>query len=722
MKQLIQNFRTGAIELVEVPCPPVKPGHVLVKTHKSLLSSGTERTVTEFATSSLMSKARQRPDRVKSLLNQMQVQGVTQTVKSIKDRLENFYPLGYCNMGTVIAVGEGVEKIRPNMRVVCNGHHAEIVSVPKNLCAEIPENVEDNMAVFTILASIALQGIRISKPSLGERFVVIGLGVVGLLTVQILHAHGCSVLGIDPDSNRTDIARKLGAETLASTESQLILNTAKNFSCGMGVDAALITASTTSNDPIRNAAQMCRKRGRIILIGATGLNLQRNDFYEKELSFQVSCSYGPGRYDPNYEEAGNDYPTGYVRWTEQRNFSAVLQLMSNGSLETRELISHQYPFESAAESYDLLLSSLPSLGIVLDYTLQNENANLLQNKTVTLSPIAKKYSMSCPSIALIGAGNYAKYALLPAMEKYGARLHTLVSNGRPETSKLATKYKFEHLSTDIETVLTNEEINSVVIATRHDNHAELTCKALLAGKNVFVEKPIAISKNQLDNIKNAYACKEATSAILMVGYNRRFAPHTIDAKRFFESKAEPKFLLYTVNAGKVPSNHWVLSPKIGGGRIIGEVCHFVDLACFLIGSQVVSLNTVPVIHNQHESDDGISTTIQFAEGSIAVINYITNGHEKVPKERIELHCGNTSLLINDFKNIESYGLSGLHPTKIKGQDKGNATCMHSFLKCVAEGIEAPMTFRDIISSTQLVFRIDELKNSLRKNIKSQANT
>jgi len=719
MKQLIQNFRTGAIELVDVPCPPLKPGHILVKTHRSLLSSGTERTMTEFATANLINKARQRPDQIKSLLTQIQAQGVNQTVKSIKDRLERFYPLGYCNMGTVIEVGEGVEKFRPNMRVVCNGHHAEIVLVPKNLCAKVPDNVDDNKAVFTILGSIALQGIRISEPTLGERFVVIGLGVVGLLTAQILRAHGCLVLAIDPDSKRTDIARQFGAETLTSTDSELIMNTAKNFSSGMGVDGVLITAATTSNEPVHNAAQMCRKRGRITLIGTTGLNLHRSDFYEKELSFKVSCSYGPGRYDPIYEETGNDYPTGYVRWTEQRNFTAVLQLMSNGGLETEELISHRYPFDNATEAYDLLLSNSPSLGIILDYKFQDDKRNLFQNKTITLSNVSKTYSEASPSLALIGAGNYAKYSLLPAIEQYGARLHTLISNGRPEASKLAARYKFENLSTDIDEALANEEINCVVIATRHDSHADLTCKALSAGKNVFVEKPIAISQNQIIDIENAYTSNKADPAILMVGYNRRFAPHIVDAKYVFQSKAEPKSLFYTINAGKVPNNHWVLSPHIGGGRIIGEVCHFVDLACFLIGSEVVSLHAAPVVNNPHESDDGISATIQFSDGSIAIINYITNGHEKVPKERIELHSGNTSLLINDFKNIQGHGLANFHPTKLKKQDKGNTQCIHTFLKCVSEGIEPPITFYDIISSTKIVLRIDELKNSMEQNFASQ---
>ena len=708
MRQLIQKFGTGGIELAEVPCPPVKPGYVLVATRRSIISSGTERSITEFAGAGLISKARQRPGQVKAGVERGRSQGAIKTVRAVKERLERWYPLGYCNIGTVIAAGSEAGEFAPGMRVACNGFHSEIVSVPKHLCAEVPPEVDDDSAAFTVLGSIALQGVRLAAPTLGERFVVIGLGLVGLLTIQILRANGCKVLAFDPSEARAGIGRQLGAEVVTATDGETILQAASEFTRGDGVDSVLITAATESDEPMHNAAQMCRKRGRIVLVGVTGLNLQRRDFYEKELSFQVSCSYGPGRYDSNYEDRGEDYPPGFVRWTEQRNFTAVLDLMASGGLKAEPLISHRFAFDNADQAYDLLVGGEGSLGIMLEYEADKTAANALQNRTVTLSKPAGRYSSTAPCVALIGAGNYAAYALLPALQQAGARLHTVMSGGRPETVKLAKKYGFERLTTDLDEILTNADINCVVIATRHANHADLACQALKAGKNVFIEKPIAISREEMHAVEEAHAAAP-DGPRLMVGYNRRFAPLIVKAKALLQSSREAKSLIYTVNAGHVPENHWTLAADIGGGRIIGEVCHFVDLACHLVDAEIVSLQALPARATAAGEDDGASAALQFADGSIAAIHYLTNGHSAIGKERLEIHCAGRSLMLDDFKSLEGHGWQGFQNLGGKTQDKGNAACMNAFLRCLSTGDASPIPFAQLISSMEAVFRIDELK-------------
>ncbi len=700
MRQLIQNYRTGGIELAEVPAPPVKPGHVLIATRRSVISSGTERSITEFAGASLVSKARQRPGNVKKVIERVRAQGVRQTVQAVKDRLERWYPLGYCNIGTVIAAGPDAGAFRPGMRVACNGNHSEIVSVPKHLCAEVPAEVGDDNAAFTVLGAIALQGVRLAVPTLGERFVVIGLGLVGLLTVQILRAHGCQVLAIEPGESRAALGLELGAEVLSESDGETILKRAGEFSRGAGIDGVLITAATESDEPMHLAAGMCRKRGRIVLVGVTGLNLSRADFYAKELSFQVSCSYGPGRYDPDYEEGGQDYPAGFVRWTEQRNFTAVLELMAEGKLATDALISHRFPFDDAAKAYELLVGGQPSLGIMLDY--EEADAAALQTKTVSLAAPAR-YDSTKPVVALIGAGHYATHALLPALQQAGAGLHTVMSGGRPEVAKLAKKYGFERLTTEAEEIFATDAINSVVIATRHDSHADLAARALRAGKNVFVEKPLAITDAQLQMVQEAY---DKSDARLMVGYNRRFAPLIGKMRALLHESDAAKSLVYTINAGHVPDNHWVLKPEVGGGRIIGEVCHFLDLACHLIGAELVSVKAVPM--RGIAGDDGVSAALQFADGSAAAIHYVTQGHGGVAKERLEVHTGGRSLLLDDFRTLTGHGWPGFSAVGGKSQDKGNAQCMHAFLRCVADGAPAPIPFAEIAAGTEALFRIDAL--------------
>ena len=707
MRQLIQKFGTGGIELAEVPCPPVKPGHVLIATRRSVISAGTERTITEFAGAGLVAKARQRPGQVKAVIDRVRSQGVIKTVRAVKDRLERWYPLGYCNIGTVIAAGSEASEFTPGMRVACNGFHSEIVSVPKHLCAEVPNEVDDDSAAFTVLGSIALQGVRLAAPTLGERFVVIGLGLVGLLTIQILRAHGCKVLAIDPSEARAETGRELGAEVVTATDEETILQAASEFTRQGGVDGVLITAATESDEPMHNAAQMCRKRGRIVLVGVTGLNLQRADFYQKELSFQVSCSYGPGRYDSNYEDCGEDYPLGFVRWTEQRNFTAVLDLMASGGLKTGPLISHRFAFDNADQAYDLLVGGEASLGIMLEYKADKSASEVLQDRTVTLSKPAANYQSSTPCVALIGAGNYAAHTLLPALQQAGARLHTVMSGGRPETVKLAKKFGFEHLTTDLDKILSNGEINCVVIATRNANHADLACQALKAGKNVFLEKPIAISREEMHAVEQAHAAAPGGPR-LIIGYNRRFAPLTVKAKALLQSSNEAKSLIYTVNAGHVPDNHWTLAPDIGGGRIIGEVCHFVDLACHLIGAEIVSVQALPARATAAGGDDGVSAVLQFTDGSIAAIHYLTNGHSDIAKERLEIHCAGRSLRLDDFKTLEGHGWPGFQNLGGKTQDKGNAACINAFLHSLSAGEAAPIPFAQIISSMEAVFRIDEL--------------
>lgn len=710
MKQVIQNLRTGETSALDVPCPNVGPGQVLIETQTSLISAGTERMLVNFGQSNLVSKARQQPEKVRQVLDKMRTEGVLSTLEKVRNKLEEGMPLGYCNVGKVLAVGEGVEHVRVGQRVLSNGGHAEIVLVPKHLCAPIPENVDNNVAVFGVLGSIALNGIRLAKPTLGECFVVSGLGLIGLLTVQLLKAQGCRVLGLDFDEERLALAKEYGAETLNLGDVESPIEAAMEFSRGRGVDGVLVTAYSESREPMVQASHMCRKRGRIILVGVTKLEFDRDPLFKKEIRFQVSCSYGPGRYDTDYEQKGIDYPTGYVRWTEQRNFEAVLDMMADGKISTEAMITHRFPFEHANRAYDLLTGKEASLGIVLDYPAARESQPHLRDKTVQLELVPKRKRSDCPAIGVIGAGGYALSNLLPALKSERVELHTIASRGGRSAGEAAKRFGFSHASTDSNAVLENPDIQAVIIATPHHLHAPLVCEALRQGKHVFVEKPLAMHYDELDAIDAAYqqSCASEASPILMVGFNRRFAPHIQQIRHCLNQYDAPKHLVMTVNAGRLPADHWLRDRKKGGGRIIGEGCHFIDLMTALIPTDVTHLSALPLGgEDGSNGKDGASILLQFADGSLGTVHYIPNGHPRIPKERLEITVAGGVIQMDNYRQLDVIGIRGLKKDRRMRMDKGNHACMKAFVAAIREGRPAPIAYSELYQSARLTLQAFE---------------
>ena len=706
MKQILQNIANGETQLVEVPCPQNKTGQLLISTTKTLVSVGTERMLIDFGKSSWIQKARSQPDKVKMVLGKVKTDGLMPTIDAVRSKLDQPLPLGYCNVG--IVQDNGNTEFQVGTRVVSNGNHAEIVRVPKNLCAEIPENVNDETAAFTVLAAIAMQGVRIANPTIGETVVVTGLGLIGLITVQLLKANGCRVLGIDFDSSKCAMAREFGAETVDLSQGEDPLAKANVFSRGKGVDAVIITASTKSNDPVSNAANMCRQRGRIVLVGVVGLELSRADFYEKEISFQVSCSYGPGRYDSSYEEKFNDYPIGFVRWTEQRNFEAVLDLMSSGALNMKPLISHRFEIEDAINAYKCL-DDRSSLGILLNYTAKAEQ--LLTNKVVNIRPVAN-YDASDAVCGFIGGGNYASRVLIPAFKDAGAKLDTLLTSGGVSAVHHGKKNDFANASTDLTQLLSNDSVNTVVIATQHNLHAEQVIQAINAGKNVFVEKPLALNHRELDSIESAFNEQQGKCRV-MVGYNRRFAPHVVKMKALLANVSEPKTFIMTMNAGAIPSDHWTQDPEIGGGRIIGEACHYIDLMRFLAGSEITGFTATCMgkADGVDITEDKASITLTFKDGSFGTIHYFANGGKGFAKERIEVFANDAVLQLDNFRKLTGFDWKGFKKDKLMTQDKGQSNCTKAFIDAITSGKESPISFDEIIEVARISVDIAE---TLRK--------
>ena len=701
MKQILQNT-----QLVEVPCPQNKNGQLLISTTKSLVSVGTERMLIDFGKSGWIAKARSQPDKVKMVLDKVKTDGLLTTIDTVRSKLDQPLPLGYCNVGIVQDNGNTAFEV--GSRVISNGNHAEVVRVPKNLCAEIPDNVDDESAAFTVLAAIAMQGVRIANPTIGETVVVTGLGLIGLITVQLLRANGCRVLGIDFDSSKCAMAREFGAETVDLSKGEDAIAKANAFSRGTGVDAVIITASTKSNDPVSNGANMCRQRGRIVLVGVVGLELSRADFYEKEISFQVSCSYGPGRYDTEYEDKGNDYPVGFVRWTEQRNFEAVLDLMSSGALNMKPLISHRFEIDDAINAYKCL-GDRSSLGILLNYSTNSDD--LLTNKLVSIRD-TENYNAQDAVCGFIGGGNYASRVLIPAFKNAGAKLDTLLTSGGVSAVHHGKKNDFANASTDLTQLLDNKAVNTVVIATQHNLHAEQVIQAINAGKNVFVEKPLALTHVELDAIESA-SNEQAGKCRVMVGYNRRFAPHVIKMKELLANVSEPKVFIMTMNAGAIPSDHWTQDPQVGGGRIIGEACHYIDLMRFLTGSEITGF-TATCMGNADGveiTEDKASITLTFKDGSFGTINYLANGGKSFPKERIEVFANDGVLQLDNFRKLIGYDWKNFSKDKLRSQDKGQDNCSKAFVSAINTGVESPIHFDEIMEVARVSVDIAE---SLRK--------
>ena len=548
----------------------------------------------------------------------------------------------------------------------------------------IPDSVDDESAAFTVIGAIALQGIRLIKPTLGETVVVTGLGLIGLVAVQLLRAHGCRVLGIDYDAEKVAIAKQLGAEVVNLSAGQDPIAVAEQYSRGRGVDAVLITASTKSNDPIHQAATMCRQRGRIVLVGVVGMEMSRADFYEKELSFQVSCSYGPGRYDANYEEGGQDYPLGFVRWTEQRNFEAILDMMADGRIDMKPLISHRYKLDDACDAYELISSGNP-LGVLLEYDVAEQEAT---QQVVELNPSANLPAAGArpASIGFIGAGNYASSVLVPAFAATGARLKSIASATGVSSVHVGKKNGIEEATTDTNGLISDPDVDALVISTRHNSHAKQVCAGLKESKHIFVEKPLVLTRDELSEVTEVYNGLEK-KPLLMVGFNRRYAPHVIKIKQLLSSKSSPISMVMTVNAGFIPADHWVHDPASGGGRIIGEACHFVDLLRFLADASIESVNAVAM---DSQCNDSVSIQLRFKNGSIGVVNYLANGSKSLAKERLEVFCNGAVLQLDNFRALRGYGWSGFKSDKLWRQDKGQKTCTKAFVDAIASGDDSQL--------------------------------
>lgn len=705
MKQIIQSFKTGETILEEVPAPQVKRGCLLIRTSKSLVSLGTERMLVEFGKSNYLQKAKQQPDKVKQVLDKVKTDGLMTTINTVFNKLGEPIPLGYCNVGEVIAVGEGVSGFEVGDRVASNGAHAEFVCVPKNLVAHIPDNVSDEEAAFTVVGSIGLQGIRLLNPTLGETVVVIGLGLIGLLTAQLLKANGCRVIGSDLDEEKLALAEKWGIIPFHSGKGDVV-KFVEEQTGGVGADGVVITASAHTDAIISQAARMSRKRGKIVLVGVIGLNISRTEFYEKELTFQVSCSYGPGRYDDNYEQKGMDYPLPFVRWTEQRNFESVLYAISSGALHVREMITEIVPLDEYKKIYGDI-GAHKSIASIISYDRTEKKEPLH-----TVSFANNRFKGAKGVIGVIGAGNFTKMTMMPALKDSGAHFKYVSSQGGLSSTLLAKKYGFSHSTTDYKEILKDDEVDTLLITTRHDLHAQMVIEGLQAGKNVFVEKPLALNDEELQNIIDVY---EKSGKTLTVGFNRRFSPHMEKIKSLVGDSQMN--VIATMNAGFIPANVWVHDMKTGGGRIIGEACHYIDLISFLTGSKVKAVCMNAMGTAPEENTDNASILLRYENGSTGVINYFANGSKAYAKERVEVFSQERTLIMDNFRETKGYGVKGFSKLKTS-LDKGHKNQFYKLIKAIQSGGEALIPFASIVNTTQASFAaIQSLKENRWVEIK-----
>lgn len=702
MRQILQDIRSGTITIQEVPVPAVRAGHLVIETRVSLISAGTERMLLKFGKAGWLEKIRQQPEKVRQVLNKIQTDGLLSTLAAVRSKLDEPITLGYCNAGVVCEVGSGVEEFAVGDRVVSNGPHAEVVCVPQHLCAKIPDNVDETSAAFTVTGSIGLQGIHLLSVEEGAFVAVIGLGLIGLQAVQMLRAYGVRVIGFDPSLARVELARALGVQAHALAPDVDPVMLAHSFSNGRGVNAVLITASTKSNGPIHSAAQMCRPRGKIVLTGVVGLELNRDDFYKKEIAFQVSSSYGSDRYEVSPHPTDREDIGTVGRWTVRQNFEIVLSLMEGRSLKVDRLVSAVFSIGDVQKAYEMLLNDKGALGIVLDY---KDEVNVEQ-KIVQISPQVQM-DRSRPVVGFIGAGNFARRTLIQAFKISGARLKTVVSSGGVSGVIAGKKYGFEQAGTDIRRLLEDKEINTVVVTTPHNTHARFVIEALRAGKHVFVEKPLCLTREELQAIQEVYE-REAVSKrlLLMVGFNRRFAPLTVMLKQALQNIAGPKSLIITVNAGLISKEHWTQDHEVGGGRIIGEACHFIDLARFLVGSPTDRID-VAFTKDQDRTKaltDTATITLIFKDGSVGTIHYLSNGSKRFPKERIEVFGGGRVFQIDNFRKLRQYGKFGTPTVRRWNQDKGHNACVAAFMRTVSDGEASPISFEEIVEVSEATLR------------------
>jgi polar amino acid transport system substrate-binding protein len=669
----------------------------------------------KVAQASMLGKARQRPDLVAQVMQNLKKEGLGATLTKIRTKLDSLKALGYSTSGIVIASLDTGGLFKPGDRVACGGQdyasHAEIVAIPQNLLAKIPDNVTSEEAAFTTLGAIALQGIRQAEPRLGEKVCVIGLGLLGQITCQLLRTNGCSVFGIDLNDGLIKMANELAADMAMNRNDQNLISACNSFTNGHGFDAIIITAASQSNDPVQLSAEIARKKGKIIIVGAVKMDIPRDPhFYKKELDLRMSCSYGPGRYDSFYEESGNDYPYAFVRWTEQRNMEAFLELLSKKTIDVKPLITQVFDISDAKNAYDLVLGKTnePHIGILLKYSSHPDKfGTFIQTKNVPLSEI---------NTGFIGAGSFAQSYLIPNVKSYGATLFGVVTSRGITSKNVADKFSFSYCSTEPNDVLSRKEINTIFIATPHSSHADLVINALGGNKNVFVEKPLAITLEQLKSVANTIS---KSDKLLMVGFNRRFAPICRTIKKEFTNITEPCVINIRVNAGLIPKDHWIQNPEIGGGRIVGEICHFIDLMQYFAGSEPVkvfaeSINTADI---QTTSNDNIAVIIKFSNGSVGNLTYLANGDKSLPKERIEVFGAGTVGVINDFRDGALFRNGKV--TKLKSTGKGHKEEVEAFLNSVKEGKQSPISFNSIFLTTLTTFKIlDSLQTGLPQAIRS----
>ena len=702
MKQVLQNMRDGKTVVTEVPVPAPRPGQALVKIAASLVSAGTERMLVEFGEKSLLGKARSRPDLVRQVVDKMKREGVLPTVQAAFNRLDQPMPLGYSSAGTIIALGDGMDGFKVGQRVACAGGgfavHAEYNVVPRHLLTPLPDGVDFESAAFTTLGAIALHGFRLAEPQIGENVAVIGLGLLGLLAGQMALAAGCRLLGIDTNPQRVALAASLGLSACLRDQA---VDSAQAFTANRGFDVVLICADTSSNDPVELAALIARDRARLVATGAVGLTFPRKIYYEKELSFINSRSYGPGRYDASYEENGRDYPIGYVRWTEGRNFEAVVGLLASGKLQVQPLITHRLSIDKAPEAYEIITGKKkePFLGVLLTYPVDALAGS--QVIRFNLQTVKRENEVR---LGVLGAGLYANATLLPALQKIpGLQRIGIASAGGLHARHSAEKFGFAYAASSDDELLNDPNINTLAILTRHDTHADLVVKALQAGKHVFVEKPLAITPESLDAIIKSLP---SAHSLLLAGFNRRFAPLAVELSKFLAGRGEPLSMHYRINAGYIPLNHWVHDPAQGGGRIIGEGCHFVDFLAFLVGSAPVSVSALALPDNGKYHQDNVSMTFTFPDGSVGVVDYLANGDKSFPKERLEVFCGGGVTVLDDFRSLEMIR-AGRRRLVRKAQDKGWVGEWAAFSRAILAGGEPPIPYEQLVGVTKATFAVLE---------------
>lgn len=707
MKQILQNMKTGQLSVADVPPPTVQRGRVLVRTAASLISAGTEKMAVDLGKQSLLGKARARPDLVKQVVQKAKNEGLMNTFNAVRSKLGSSTALGYSASGIVIGVGDDVTEFTVGDRVACCGagfaSHAEVLTVPKNMCVRLPEGASFETGAYGTLGAIALQGVRLAEPTLGEAMVVIGLGLLGQLTVQLLKANGCRVFGVDLDPGKVELAKKLGADD-AMVTGDAVKPAIRDWTRGRGADAVLITAATMSNEPVQLAGEISRMKGRVVAVGLIGMDVPRNVYYLKELPLKISMSYGPGRYDPEYEERGHDYPFAYVRWTEGRNLEAFLDLAAEGRIDIGALTTHRFSIDDGEQAYQLISgeSQEPYLGIVLNYDTEREVTT-----TVAL-PAAKAKGPGAAAIrlGLIGAGGYAKSMLLPNFKANGVEFGSIATSSGVSARDTGERFGFQTCAAGAVDVIADPGTNLIVIATRHDSHADYARRALAAGKHVFVEKPLAMNDEELDSL---LAVATNSPGRLMCGFNRRFSPMAKAAAEFFAGRQHPLSIQYRINCGRIPRESWIQDPIQGGGRIIGEVCHFIDLMHYLTGSVTTRVFAEGVVSRNHEvlGEDSVFVTLKFADGSNGSIAYIAEGDKAMPKERVEIFGGGRNFIIDDFRQSIAYAGGRETVTKLRNQDKGQPNEVAAVCEMVKTGGAAPIALADLAATTRATFRIRE---------------